>query len=210
MREKLMTKTQDVLKRLGNVKGVIDSIYKRHSVRDYSAELVSEANIHALLYAAIQAPSAMHQEPWAFAVIQDKKMLKRISKAAKQYALSEMDETVSKEAKEIQGMASKPDFNIFYNAGTLIVIYGKPLGEFAEADCWLAAQNLMLAAYGSNLGSCVIGLSVPVLNSLAWKTELQIPEEMTAYAPIIVGHLAEETSKTSRNPPEVLCWLKPE
>ncbi|MFX8160667.1 nitroreductase family protein, partial [Acinetobacter baumannii] len=59
---------------------------------------------------------------------------------------------------------SSRDFNVFYNAGTLIVIYGKPMGPFVVADCWLAAENLMLAACAMGLGTCVIGLAVAALN----------------------------------------------
>lgn len=204
-----MKKANGVPSYLSNAKGVIDTIYKRHSVRDYSGELVSEASIHALLYAAVQAPTAMHQEPWAFTIIQDKKVLERLSEHAKQMMLDETPLLVTKASGKMLKMAKDPDFNIFYNAATLMVIYGKPLGEFVSADCWLAAQNVMLAAYGANLGSCVIGSAVPALNTAKWKKELDIPLGMTAYAPIIVGYLAGEEPRSSRKPPEVLCWLKP-
>lgn len=187
---------------------MVETIYKRHSTRDYSTEIVSDASIHALLYAAVQAPTSMHQEPWAFAIIQDKDILKRLSEHAKQMVLEEQ-RPITKIFGKILNKAQDADFNIFYNAGTLMVIYGKPLGEFVAADCWLAAQNVMLAAYGANLGSCVIGFAVPALNTAEWKKKLEIPEDMTAYAPIIVGCLAGETPRTSRKPPEVLCWLKP-
>ena len=190
-----------------NAKGVTDTIYKRHSVRDYSDELVSEASIHALLYAAVQAPTSMHQEPWAFAIIQDKKVLERLSEHAKEMVFEEQ-RPITTIFRKILNKAQNADFNIFYNSSTLMVIYGKPLGEFVAADCWLAAQNVMLAAYGANLGSCVIGFAVPALNTAQWKKKLEIPLEMTAYAPIIVGNLAGETPGTSRKPPEVLCWLK--
>ena len=36
--------------------------------------------------------------------------------------------------------------NIFYNAGTLIVICGPSAAPFAADDGWLAAENLMIAA----------------------------------------------------------------
>lgn len=201
-----MAKINGAAERLSHGKRVIDAIYKRHSVRDYSTEVVSEASIHALLYAAVQAPTFMHQEPWAFAVIQDRKILKRISENAKHMALNEAEPTSIKEPGKVLSMASDTDFNIFYNAATLIVIYGRPLEKFIAADCWMAAQNLMLAAYAANLGSCVIGFAVPALNSVKWKKELQIPAELTAYAPIIVGYHAGASARTSRKPPEVIYW----
>ena len=188
--------------------GVIDAIYKRRAVRDYTPERVNDAAIHTLLYAAIQAPTAMHEEPWAFAVIQDKKLLDRLSVTAKKIALDAAVKADGHAPPHSVEILSNPDFNIFYNASSLIVIYGNPMGSFAAADCWLSAENMMLAAYAAGLGSCVIGFSVAALNTPEWKKELQVPLEMIAHAPILLGHPAGETPVTSRKAPEVLCWKR--
>ena len=99
---------------------------------------------------------------------------------------------------------SSPAFNIFYNAESLIVICGRPLGPFVVADCWLAAQNLMLAAYALGLGTCVIGPAVPFLNSPEGKAELGIAAELSVVAPIIVGIPSDETKPTGRAAPHVV------
>jgi hypothetical protein len=44
------------------------------------------------------------------------------------------------------------------------------------ADCWLAPENLMLAACAKGLGACVIGLAVSALSTPEWKAELKIPD----------------------------------
>ncbi|GBL46905.1 nitroreductase [Sulfuriferula multivorans] len=103
---------------------------------------------------------------------------------------------------------ANPDFNIFHDAGTLIVICAKPSSPFVEADCWLAAENLMLAACAIGLGSCVIGSSVAALNLPEVKAELGIPAEFNAVAPLIVGVLSGETAATSRKEPLILSWKK--
>jgi hypothetical protein len=54
-------------------------------------------------------------------------------------------------------MLADPAFNLFYDAGTLIVVCRRMAGAFADADCWLAVENLMLAATARGLGSCCIG-----------------------------------------------------
>ncbi len=186
---------------------VTDAIYQRRSVRDFTPEKVSEASIHMLLYAAIQAPTAMHEEPWAFAVIQDRKLLDRLSETAKQTIwLQAQSEDNSGLARRSVNIISDPAYNVFYNAGALIIIYGKPLGPFVVADCWLAAENLMLAACTAGLGTCVIGLAVPALNSPEWKRELDIPAEMTAYAPILIGYPAGTPPPPPRKPPELVSW----
>ena len=187
---------------------VMDAIYQRRSVRDFTPEKVSEADIHMLMYAAIQAPTAMHEEPWAFAVVQDRKLLDRLSETAKQTIwLQAQSEDGSGLARRAVNMVSDPAYHVFYNAGALIVIYGKPMGPFTVADCWLAAENLMLSACTAGLGTCVIGLAVPALNSPEWKKQLDIPAEMTAYAPILLGYPAEAlVPSPARKPPELICW----
>ena len=99
-----------------------------------------------------------------------------------------------------------PNFNAFYHAETLIVICGKPLGSFVDADCWLAAENLMPAACALGLGTCPIGLAVTALNTPEWKKELGIPAEVTAIVPIIVGIPSSEMSAVPRKQPEILAW----
>jgi nitroreductase len=64
----------------------------------------------------------------------------------------------------------------------------------------------MLAACAEGLGTCVIGFAVEALNTPEWKTELKIPDGMTAIAPIIVGNPASEGPPTPRKPPEILFW----
>jgi hypothetical protein len=86
------------------------------------------------------------------------------------------------------------------------VIYARPMGPFVVADCWLAAENLMLAAHALGLGSCVIGSAVGALNAPEVKLELGIPADSTAVAPVIVGTPKGEWPATTRKPPQILGW----
>jgi nitroreductase len=185
----------------------MDAIYHRRSVRDYAPETIDQAVIRSLLDAAVHAPTAMHEEPWSFAVIQDKKLLDRLSESAKKNVSSEAQGSTSDQAKHTLHVVDKPDFHVFYNAGTLIVIYSKLEGPFVVADCWLAAENLLLAACAQGLGTCVIGFAASTLNTPEWKAELKIPAGMTAIAPVIVGVAAGETPPVPRKPAEIHTWI---
>ena len=185
---------------------VVDAIYHRRSVRNYTPWTIDKATIRTLLDAAVHAPTAMHEEAWSFAVIQHKDLLNRLSDSVKERVRSEAQGSDSQHAKHSLELVNKPDFHVFYNAGTLIVIYGKFQGPFVVADCWLAAENLMLAACAKGLGTCVIGFAVSALNTPEWKAELKIPVEMTAIAPIIVGAPAGETPPVPRKQPEIITW----
>lgn len=190
----------------------LDAIFVRRSVRAYAAQQPDKDTIRALLDAAVQAPTAMHAERWAFAVIQDRRALKRYSDRAKGSWMQATDQhrqlhpTARPRTESVFAMQmADPEFNVFYNAGTLIVICAKP-GPFAAADCWMAAENLMLAACALGLGTCCIGSAVPALSSEDVKTELAIPPDFEVVVPIIVGIPSEPPSPTVRNEPKILSW----
>ena len=186
---------------------VMNAIQHRRSVRDFTSQSIDKSVIQMLLDAAVLAPTAMHEEPWSFAVIQDKMILDRLSESAKKLAHNAAQGSDTDQSKHTLHVVDKPDFHVFYNAGTLIVVYSKLPGSFVVADCWLAAENLLLAAYAQGLGTCVIGFAVSALNTPEWKAKLKIPAEMTAIAPMIVGVPAGLTPPVSRKPPEIISWI---
>ena len=189
-----------------SVMNIMDAIHNRHSVRDYSPRKLDRDTVRALLAAAVRAPTAVHEEPWAFVILQDASALKRISDRAKPLFAEEVHRAHLDRGGHALEIFGRPDFNLFYNAGTLIVIGAVTTGPFIAADCWLAAENLMLAACSMGLGSCVIGSALPALNNPDVKTEIGIPAGFTAFAPIIVGHPSGETPPTSRKEPKILAW----
>jgi nitroreductase len=179
---------------------MFDALQARRSVRSYAPTRLDERTVRALLEAAVLAPTAMHLEPWTFVVVQDQAMLRRISDRAK--ALLAAQAAVHPGG----GLPFPKDFDIFYDAGTLVVICARPLGPFVTADCWLAAENLILAATAQGLGTCVIGFAVAALNTPDIKAALDIPADETAVAPIIVGVPKGETPPVGRKEPVVLHW----
>jgi len=171
---------------------ISEAIYARRATRDYTSDPVPEAAINALLYAAVQAPTAMREHALMFAVIQDRAILKALSGAAGAGTATRAGE----------------DFNIFYNAGTLIVIYAEKDHRFVPADCWLAAENLMLLACGMGLGTCVIGNAVDALNTAEWKQRLKVSDPVVAIAPVIVGTPATRPEAITRQPPRISRWIE--
>ena len=190
----------------------LDTIFLRRSVRTFEHRAVDDETIRALLDAAVQAPTAMHLEPWAFVVVQNEAMLRRYSDAAKALWTGEGAKHeglhVPRLGRGFAARAGDPEFSIFHHAGTLVVICAKPVSSFVEADCWLAAENLMLAASALGLGTCCIGSALPVLNSPEVKAELHIPADVTAVAPIVIGVPAGAATESPRKDPDILMWKK--
>ena len=52
----------------------LDNIMTRTSVRSYSTEKVTDAEIETIIKAAMAAPSAMNKQPWHFFVIRGEKL----------------------------------------------------------------------------------------------------------------------------------------
>jgi nitroreductase len=194
---------------------VLDAIARRRSVRAYAPHVIDEQTVRELLHAAVQAPTAMHAEPWAFVIVQDAQLLKRLSDRAKatllEHAATFHDLHRISEPPRDSAFARalvNPDFNIFYDAGTLIVLCGPSSGPFVPADCWLAAENLMLAAAAMGLGTCCIGSALPALNLPESRAELGIPADVTAFAAVIAGAPAETPQVLPRKEPKILAWKR--
>jgi nitroreductase len=184
------------------------AIHERRAVRSYQPHRLAQTTIHHLLAAAVQAPTAVRLEPWAFVVIQDPALLRRYSDKAKALSIERAARyrTEGAHAEGHIALLEDPKYNIFYDAGTLIVICGRPLGPLVSADCWLAAENLMLTACAIGLGTCCVGFAIELLNQPEIKAELDIPADVTAVAPIIVGLPRAVPRATPRQPPVILSW----
>lgn len=180
---------------------VHEAIYNRRATRAYLPKAVSEDIVRQLLDAAIQAPSARNMQPWSFVVIQDKTLLKAISEQAKSILVR--DPHWSSELP-----LADPAFEIFYGAGTLIVICAQEEGFSPVGDCYMAGLNLMLAACNAGLATCPIGLARDVLQSPEMQERLGIPVGEQPILPIIVGYPAAKPPRVERTAPRINSWLR--
>lgn len=179
---------------------ILDAIEHRRSVRKYKEEPVPSALVMRLLHAAILAPSACNQQPWAFAVIRGRNRLEHYSKRVRAYLSSAISQNLALH-QHFNALDDVAD-DVFHRAGTLVVIFAKPALYDPLIACCFAAQNLMLAAHGFGLGSCPIGFAQPWLNQPEIKTELGMPLKYTAAMPIVVGWPAITPIAPPRSEPE--------
>lgn len=192
---------------LQNETGLTDALFHRRSVRHYRPRPVSADAVRELLRAAVQAPSTMNQQPWVFGVFQGATRLRGYSDRAKQHLVSTYP--VSFEVNNRSELYGKTDYEMFHGASTLIVIYAAHGRLNPNEDCCLAAQNLMLAAYGMGLGTCPIGYARLWLDLPEIKRELEVPEQYTAVFPVVVGYPESLPEATPRDEPNVVSWKTP-
>src|ERR1039457_1509375 len=184
-----------------NAMDLNQAIIGRRAVRGYTKEAIDERTIRGLVDAAVHAPSAVNQQPWAFTVVRDQRLLDQVSRDAKSYMLASMP--ASPHSDHFQSLLSDPTFQIFYHAPVLILISALAQGPWIVEDCALAAENLMLAAYAAGLGSCWIGFAQSFLNTSDGKKVLGLPAAWVSVAPIIVGHPKAAPPPVPRKEPEV-------
>jgi nitroreductase len=130
----------------------------------------------------------MNLQPWAFAVVLDRKGIGELGQRAKEWLLAHQSELgLSEMALEI---LVRPNFTIFYNAPALVIVMATSAGTQPSEDCCLAAQNLLLAARDKEIGSCWIGFARPWLDLAATKREFGISQSCHVVAPIVLGYPA--------------------
>jgi nitroreductase len=178
---------------------IFETILGRRSVRSFAPRKVEPAILKTLLEAAVWAPTALHKEPWGFVIVQNKDILKNISDLAKPLFIEELKKFGTRE-----DVLKHTDGNLFYDAGTLIIICGKTNGHLPIADCWMAAENMILAACAMNLGSCVVASALPAMCLPDVKSTLGIPDGFVAIAPVIIGYPKAESAPSSRKAPLIL------
>ena len=191
----------------------LDVIYTRRSVRAYTPDTVPESTVRALIDAAVQAPTALGAQSWSFVVVQNPQRLARLSSLTKTEFMQQMAKdpglylaVKSGPGGDLVARFSDPQFDVFYGASTLIVICTRGTRSSGTADCWLAAENLMLAASALGLGSCCIGAAAGALNSAEMRLELAIPPNVTPVAPIIVGVPSQPAAPIDRREPDIIAW----
>ncbi len=126
---------------------VLETILHRRSIRRFDARQVEPAALEEILRAGLYAPSAGGRQGPLLAVCQDRACNERLGKckrANSQPRMASGDRYVSREQPSI---ADDPKLtNAFYDAPTVVTLFGPKNFLFAAEDCAAAAENMMLAA----------------------------------------------------------------
>lgn len=165
---------------------ISEILKQRKSCRKFKDQVPSKETLNELINDAVWVPSGSNMQPWRFAVISNKEKLKSYSDKAKKMWLENLDECPYMKAYE--STFTNPEANIFYNAPSLIVVYGDSESFWFNYDCSMVALNIHILAEERKMGCCWIGEAHNILAVPSVKQELGIPENYTLVAPIIIGY----------------------
>lgn len=160
---------------------VLDWIHARRSIRKYTAEAVSEADVTELLEAAMAAPSAGNQQPWHFIVIRDRSLLNAIP-------------------------GFHPHAGMALQAPVGILVCGDPALEkhpgYWVQDCAAATENLLLAVTAKGLGAVWCGVYPKPERVEGFTRLLGIPAPVIPFSFVPIGHPGESKPPARRYNPE--------
>ena len=160
---------------------ILTALHSRRSVRAYTDEPVSAADIQVMLDAAMIAPSAGNARPWQFIVIDDPTIL-AVAPSINQYA----------------GMVPKAPVAIAVCADLSLE---KHPGFWVQ-DCSAAVQNLMLAATSLGLGTVWTGIYPEESRVRGFSSLLELPPNVLPLALVAIGRPAKQPERLSRFEPE--------
>jgi nitroreductase len=176
---------------------IIETIQKRHSVRNFKDKSIGKDIILSIVEAARLSPSACNAQPWRFVAVTDKSLLKDI-----------VDE----------GMGGIVPNKWALSAPVIIVgcavlnLLTHRIGEtvkgihYHQIDMGIAMEHMVLLATETGLGTCWIGW----FKESKIKKILSIPKGWKIISLLAMGYPQEESdSQTSRlNTNEILFFNK--
>ncbi|MDK9707063.1 MAG: nitroreductase family protein [Desulforhopalus sp.] len=146
----------------------LQTIYARHSIRQFQDRPVADEMIRTILDAANQAPSAHNQQSWRFVVLREKKRLELAHLvAARANDFPKPSSSILRMASRC--LASAPVVISVSNTGSLIahgselfnLEHDRSLDFFRTMEIQSSAaavENLLLAATSLGLGSVWLGI----------------------------------------------------
>lgn len=159
----------------------LDAILTRRSVRSFTSKPLSEEDVHDLLRAGMQAPSARNEQPWHFVLIDDPEIL---------HAIPEFH----------------PYSEMLLEAPLAILVCSDRALETGRAswlaDCSAATQNILLAAHAKGLGAVWLGIFPDSTRVFGMQELLELPKDIRPVSLVAVGHPAVQPEPVNRFKPE--------
>ena len=146
---------------------VLKAIADRRSIRSYTGDQLTDAQLELLKNAALQAPSAVNRQPYHFTFVRDAKLLEAFSQRAREL-LAKRDPSTPE------------DFSVLRGAPCVCFIFADPENGWSSIDSGIAVENIALAAHSIGLGSVILGMPRMVFEADAetWNALLSCPEGM--------------------------------
>jgi nitroreductase len=180
-----------------------DLLETRRSVRDYQEKDVSLDLLNQIIRDACLAPNSGNRQIWRFIVINDREMIGRLSEESRTNLVADLDSNPTSYVKRYEAALRNPEFNVFYNAPSLVIVCGDKRSHSLQVDCALAASYLMFSAAARGLGTCWVDLGARIEDPKL-REEIGLTDDQAIVAPIIIGYPKAIPGIPRRNEPIML------
>ena len=192
---------------------ILSNIKERRSRREFTDRSIPEDDIERIIEAGRYAPSALNKQPWRFVVITDREAIRRLSvivqnisrKILKFLPILKILKSSLRDEKIVSAIkksATSQTDTVFFNAPLLILLLSDKKETYADKDCAIASQNMMLYAHSVGISSCYIGradllaLSQDARNIIGMKPNLKLHSAVVfGYSPQTSGSSVVERQR---------------
>jgi nitroreductase len=178
---------------------LMDIIKARHSIRKYTDQQITREDLETILEAGNYAPNAGGGQRSMLVGIHNKELTTKLgimnlekfdrSKLLGSYVSKEQPSTIDDPTIK----------NGFYNAPSVVAIFGQNNFLYREADAFCCAENMVLQATELGISSCIVARGVETFLSPEGQALLkswEIPENYSAICFVILGYIDGEVPHT--------------
>ena len=156
---------------------VLDAIYKRRSIREYTDQDVETNLLHEIIRAGVWAPSGLNNQPWRFVIIKNEQTRNLLAEQTR-YG------------------------HILKAAPAMIAVYLDQTDMYNETKDHQAAgaciENMLLASEALGLGAVWLGQILQ--NKEEVNAILGLTDNLDLMAVLAIGHPAHHDQKSQRKP----------
>ncbi len=156
---------------------VLEAIYSRRSIRDYTEEPVPRELVYEIIRAGTWAPSGLNNQPWRFVIVQEREKREALAQ------LTRYGEIIRRAPVVIAVFVDRE------------AMYHEVKDHQAMGAC---LQNMLLAAHALGLGAVWLGEILK--NAEEVRKTLELPENLDLMAVVALGHPKHRRQTSSRKP----------
>ena len=174
------------------LKGILEVIQKRRSVRVYKAGKVNNGQLEAILEGARWAPSGANTQPWEFVATRDRKKMKKV----REIFYNEWKRRKREDPKTYKGLSK------YYvgDASVVVLVCGDPRTKLVylttrepadreklfQASVANAVEHMMLVAASMGLGTVWVSVREEVEPEL--RKLFKVPQTLDLLWVVPIGH----------------------
>jgi nitroreductase len=157
------------------ISSVLEAIYRRRSIRDFTDKEITREQLYEIVKAAIWAPSGLNNQPWRFVIIKDPGIKEQVAEQT-HYG------------------------HIVRDANALIAVYLSKDDMYDKVkdvqSSGASIQNILLAAEALDLGAVWLGQILK--NKYEVNRILGLTDKMDLMAVVALGYPAHRNQKSKR------------